>query len=280
MTQANATKEQLLLKKAFKEIHFYRGVAPTQAYEILIQNPSSSTPRLLEIIQQTIQRHDHTGDYYVAHIHALLLLAELREKKAYPLVINLLNLPFDSIDKLLGDMLTESIPKIILSIYDGNPEALYSLLFNSKTDPTLRSVIGATFSALVQQNLIAKEELLIRLQEVIASGKMHEDRAFFTTLANLAVECKLDPLYDTVRAAIKLGMVYDEDMDLKQFEKDLLQPLDKLVNEEDLQPLKSASKEILKWYTAEKPLTPKIERNGPCPCGSHLKFKKCCFEYL
>lgn len=104
-----------------------------------------ATPHLLQELKNAIQRHDLTENYYVAHIHALLLLSQFKEKKAYPLVIELLNLPIDAIDRLTGDMLTETIPNIIVSIYDGNPEPLFALLKNQEANEFVRSIIGVCF---------------------------------------------------------------------------------------------------------------------------------------
>ena len=38
----------------------------------------------------------------------------------------------------------------------------------------------------------------------------------------------------------------------------------------------SAEAEIGEWLSSINPGKPKIGRNDPCPCGSSLKYKKCC----
>jgi len=270
------------LQKALNEIHFYKNVVPVKAYEVVAEHREEVTPYLIQVLKDTIQKCDHTGDYYVAHIHALLLLSQFREKQAYPVVLELLNLPIDSIDRLLGDLLTETIPKVITSIYNGNPEPLFALLTNRETDKILRLVIGGCFSALIYQKLIAKEMVLLRLQEIVASGKMNNDPGFFTAIARLTMESKLEPLYDTIRAAFKTDMVDNEYMNIHIFEKELLLPIEQTNRIEDLNPLVDAATELAKWYgnPEDRPITVKIERNAPCPCGSGLKFKKCCIKRL
>lgn len=280
MTHLPLSVETISLQAALKEIHFYRGVMPLKAYEVLTKHQQEATPLLLQLLENIIPRHDRTGDYYVAHIHALLLLSQFREKKAYPLVMALLNLPIDSIDRLIGDMFTETIPKIVVSIYDGNPAPLFSLLTNQAVNQYVRNIVGVCFSALIYQRMIAKELVVLRLQEIVASGKMNEDQPFFTTLANITLKCKLEPLYDTVRAACRSGMVCTDTMDVHYFDQQLSRPIEEMISEEDLSPLTDATKELVFWYAHDKPITPKIERNSPCRCGSGLKFKKCCVDYL
>lgn len=273
-------EEMMSLKQALNEIHFYRGVIPSKAYEVLSAHQEKVTPLFIQIIKNVVERHNRTGDYYVAHIHALLLLSQFREKTLYPVVIELLNLPIESIDRLIGDMLTETMPKIITSIYDGNPEPLFALLVNHEAHEILRSIIGSCFSALVYQKMIEKELVLLRLQEVVASGKMNGDQAFFTALAQVVIQCKLEPLYDTVRAAFKAGMVLSEQMDIHYFEHSLSGPVDKLTREQYLNPFANPIDELSILYADVTPITPKIERNAVCPCGSGQKFKKCCIVHL
>lgn len=270
------------IANAFKEIHFFRGIIPVKAYQVLAAHKEEVTPVLIQLVKDAIQHRKATGDYYVAHIHAILLLSQFKEKKAYPLVIEVLNLPVELIDRLIGDMLTEIIPKIILSIYDGNPEPLFELLINHKSDFALRVVIGTCFSALIYQKMIESEIVLKRLQEVVARGKKNQDPDFYSALAILVIECKFEPLYDTLRAAFKAKLVNNHCIDLASFEQGLLQPIEKLVREQDLHPLTDAIKEMENWegYSYEKSVYPKIERNGLCPCGSGFKFKKCCISLL
>jgi len=282
MTQNIFETKTMSLQEAFNEIHFYRGVSPTKAYEVLINQQHESTPRLLQLLKEAIERHDRTGDYYVAHIHALLLLSQFKEKKAYPLVIELLNLPIDSIDRLIADMLTETIPKIIASIYDGNPEPLFAILVNKETNEFVRAIIASCFTALIYQNLINKEMVTLKLQEIVARGEMNQDQVFFTALVNITMDCKLEPLYDTARAAFKAGMVCKDLMGIGCFEKSLPLPIEKLKEKEYLSPITDALKELKEWgdYAGDVLLAVKIERNASCPCGSGQKFKKCCITHV
>ena len=42
----------------------------------------------------------------------------------------------------------------------------------------------------------------------------------------------------------------------------------------------AASDEFLKWLSLLGPAKQKIGRNDPCPCGSGLKYKKCCLKSI
>ncbi len=270
----------MTLQKAFSEIHFYRGAPPIEAYKFLIEHKDEATPHLLQELKNAVQRHGHTGDYYVAHVHSLVLLSKFREKKAYPIVVELLNLPIEAIDRLIGEMITQSLHKVIISVYEGNPEPLFNLLNNHEVDVFIKKVVGSSVSGLIHQKLIDKELVIFRLQEIIASGKMNQDPAFFTALAFMTMESKLLPLYDIVRAAFKIDLISVEMMNVHYFEENLLKSTDEINLKGDLDPINNAVNEIKNLYLDHAPIPVKIERNALCPCGSNQKFKKCCIRMI
>ncbi len=270
----------MTLQKAFSEIHFYRGVPPIESYKFLIEHKDEASPHLLQELKNAVQRHGRTGDYYVAHIHSLVLLSQFREKKAYPIIVELLNLPIEAIDRLIGEMITQSLHKVITSVYDGNPEPLFRLLNNHEVDVFIKKVVATSFSGLIHQKLIDKELVIFRLQEIIASGKMNQDPAFFTALSFMTMESKLEPLYDIVRAAFKIDLVSVDMMNAHYFEENLLKSIDESNLNGDLDPINDAVKEIKILYLDHAPIVVKIERNALCPCGSGQKFKKCCIRMI
>lgn len=101
------------------------------------------------------------------------------------------------------------------------------------------------------------------MQELVATGKMNQDQTFFTMLANVTMEGKLEPLYETVRAAFRLGLVNKDLMGISYFEESLLKPIDQVISKRELMPITSASDELALWgnYSNDKPIPVKIERN-------------------
>ena len=280
MSPLTPENKSMTLQKAFSGIHFYRGAPPIDAYEFLIKHEDRSTSHLLQELKNAIQRHGRTGDYYVAHVHALLLLSQFRNKKAYPFVIELLNLPIDAIDGLIGDMISHSLQKIITSVYDGNPEPLFDILNNHEVDKFIRGVVASSLSSLIYQKLIDKELVILRMQEIIASGRMSNDSVFYTALAYMTMNSKLEPLYDIVRAAFKLKIIPNDGINIQGFEETLLKSMEEINQKGDMDPIKSAVDKVKFYYLGHGAISVKIDRNSPCPCGSGQKFKKCCIQMI
>ena len=65
-------------------------------------------------------------------IIAIYLLALFREKKAYPLIIALLNKMPNSFEHTLFNDEIEDMPNILASTFNGNIELIYKLIENTK----------------------------------------------------------------------------------------------------------------------------------------------------
>jgi hypothetical protein len=267
------------LNQALETVFFFRGVIPNEALDYIASHRDQAIPLLLAELKNGITNCSKTGNYYVGHLFSLFLLAEFKEKQAYPLLIELLNLPIESIDRLLGDALTESLPSLMINLYDGDLDSLFSLLTNTTANRTLRDLIGYCLATLIYHKLVSAEEVTSRLQLLIASGKMTDDKAFFTALANLVLCAQLKPLNDVVIAAFNAGMIYQDAIDLAFFKKHLNDSPESLIPEKYRTQFSTAS-ELAKWanYMNKRPTEPKIGRNDPCPCGRGPKYKECCLK--
>jgi len=51
----------------------------------------------------------------------------------------LLRLPFQDLDDLLGDAVTESMAKIVAGVFDGDTDALFALMIDSSIDGFIRA---------------------------------------------------------------------------------------------------------------------------------------------
>src|ERR1700681_2760267 len=56
------------------------------------------------------------------------LLGEWREKSAYRPLAELLRLPRDELDPILGGAITETSHRVMAAVFDGNPDPLYDVI--------------------------------------------------------------------------------------------------------------------------------------------------------
>ena len=91
---------------------------PRAAVEAAVAQREEITPDLLRILEDSVDRApelDAEGDY-MGHLYAMVLLAQFRETRAYPLVVRFLSLPGDLLDSLGGDFVTEYAGRVLASV--------------------------------------------------------------------------------------------------------------------------------------------------------------------
>ena len=106
------TIEEILKALSHKDNKF-----PREALEQAAARKDEITPRLLKILERVADDPDEVLDLEdYSYYYALYLLAQFRETRAYPLVVRIASLPPDTVDELLGDTITEGLPKILASV--------------------------------------------------------------------------------------------------------------------------------------------------------------------
>jgi len=254
---------------------------------------------------ETLSEHEATLLF-----RGLYILGGARDTQACRPLLRLLCRPLSELDHLLGDAVTEGLPRIVAGVFDGDAEALFDLIADGSIDHFIRhSLIGAA-TFLTWKGLIEHERMrrfLTRFYEEPLA--VDDDEAWIGWLEAIAL-LGLRDLAPLVRSAWAKGRVPADALDLHDFEQDLadaeLAPDDverfqalglgyiedmiealewtdqvededqyELFDEEDL-----SDEDLFREYLS--PIEPvrnpmrHVGRNDPCPCGSGRKAKKCC----
>ena len=300
------------LEEILNELATYTGEFPKTAVEEAIEAKEEITPKLLEVLENTIEqaRNNTLDPDAMGHIYALYLLSQFKESKAYPLLIEILSLPGDLPDDLLDDSITEAASRMLASVCDGNTEPMRSLVENAEAYEYSR---GAALEAI----------LIYELQQGNREGTIDYYKHLFDTLpreysyiwGDLISCCnKLYPeeLYEDIKRAFEEDLVDPAFISLDDIDSNLRhskeEVLSSLSNRKLLQPIEDVVAEMEWWaafqtmlqesmptelpalsdprypsfsgssFSKQAPIRKekKIGRNEPCPCGSGKKYKKCC----
>ena len=87
------------------------------------KNKEEVTRELLKELEKVANNIEYYAekDTYIFHMYAMYLLAEFKEKRAFPIIIKIItNKKQEEVDYLLGDLITEDLRKILASTFDGN----------------------------------------------------------------------------------------------------------------------------------------------------------------
>ncbi len=255
----------------------------------LIEHKKLSTPLLLAILTETLEMYEGTDDFeYIPdercdYLIALYILSYFREPKAFALVIRFAQLAPEWNEKLLGDYVTESLVRWLISTYSGDLQAIKNVIENERLSKYARNAALKSLLGLFAENLLTRSEIIDYFQE-LARSDLVNNHEFATKLVMRATDLYPEELYQDI-------------MDL--FDKDLIEQF--FINKEAVDYMLSLGKEEClnsRIYNQEylKPITKVLShvstihlhdnsvklpgRNEHCYCGSYIKFKKCCYPLL
>ena len=299
------TKQEVL-----NEIKDFTEDFPGEVIKIIQENREDYISELLDsldyVYRNAKELREERSDYFL-HTYAMYLLAEFRERRAFPLLIKLLRLPETEIDYVLGGGLTEGFSRILFSTFDEeNSQELLDIIEDSELYEWARLSAVEAYGLLIKEGVVSSEGGTLYLRALINDKLPSDDsEVVFTAILGCIVDAKLVNLIPEVRLLYDDGKVdeqvygkYDGFVD-SLFRRDRSKPsyisdtiselgwwacFKKEANERPRfngDGLDSMFEEIRK-EVAQKNVatrkTKKVGRNDPCPCGSSKKYKKCCIN--
>ena len=286
---------------------------PKRAIKEVQANRLEYTSDLLEsldyVYKNAYELSERGSEYYL-HMYAMFLLAEFREKKAFPYLTKLLTLPEDFLDIFMGDTLTEDFCRVLLSTYDDeNIHLLSDIIENQELYEFARKSAVKAYGLLYAEGRVTQEDYISYLRSLIYS-KLPADRfdPIFTAIADSIIDVNLLQmipdvrfLYDNEKIDTSIIGEYEsflDFMDRKEHEKQRTYVSDAIAEMEWWACFKHARTKIssielkdgLGDFTTKKSMEDrkqdqkllqkqkKVGRNDPCPCGSGKKHKNCCLN--
>jgi len=300
-------------QETLDEIRDFSEIFPKEAIKEIQTNRADYITDLLhslEYVYHNAEKLRNDDSDYFLHTYAMYLLAEFREKRAFPLLINLLRLPEDNIDFILGDCLTDSFSRLLLSTFDDeNTQMLLDIIENQELYKWARLAALSTYELLINEGFISNEESISYLRSLI-HDKLPSDDSYvvFTGIVGCVIDAGLIDmipdvrfLYDNDRVDEMMYGKYDSFIDWVFHKRQSKQAyIDNTISElerwacfkhqrdDDSTSIKKSQNDI--FAELEKTIKPikqeitneqqpkKIGRNDACPCGSGKKYKKCCIN--
>lgn len=191
-----------------EELAFDMGSLPREAIEAAIAKKESITPFLLGVLKEALHNlcdiieHDN----YQEHLYAMYLLAQFREKQAYPLIIELISFPGEIPHAILGDVLTEDLSRILASVAGNEIEPLKRVIENPHLNEYSRAACQTALVTMVGCSIIPRSEVIDYFHSLYA-GKMERTPSFaWDNLISATCDLYPEELYEEIK------MAYAEDL--------------------------------------------------------------------
>jgi len=315
----------MLVKEIIENLIIFNEKFPEEALLEARAHKEEVTEELLESLryvnensEQIYNDTDQYGSDYFLHMYAMFLLSEFREKRAFPIIIDIIQKDSGIVDFLLGDCVTEDLNAILASTFNGDMELLSSVIENAEIDEYVRHAAFTSLNILLNQNVIDKQFVIDYIYELLNDKLEEDDFSITTEIVSFIADNHLFEFIKPVKKLYKEGKVelfvmgnYDSFLDiLFDFDSPPLarnlnyiedaiskmkwwacfdgseenpeknpESVADIISELD-KALKSDRDEPEPKKPAHTPAkaSPKIGRNQLCPCGSGKKYKKCCID--
>ena len=291
----------MTIPEILKALGPYTGRFPRQAMQAAIEQREAITPELLRVVEAVAENPEHYSrrEGHMLHLFALYLLAQFQEKRAYPSVVKMFSAPGETPFELAGDTVTERLNRIFASVYDGNPAPLQDLVENEAANEYVRNAAIDAFVVLAHTDQMTREAVVAYFTSLFHGKPKRSYSHTWDGLAIAVADLPAPELLDYVRQAYAEGLVSPGFVRLEGIERILREQkqgrrergrliTDAIAEMEWWASFKKAGQTASKVapaqpsaaVAADTPSLPKVHkkpwRNAPCPCGSGLKYKKCC----
>ena len=239
------------------------------------------------------------GDAPLLLVH---LCAAAGEAGAWRPLLAFLARPEEELEHALGDTLTDTLPRILVSVFDGDVAPLAALAADPQAAGQVRWSALDAAAALHARGLVDAAALAGMLEAVAEAGLEADDAGWIGWIqacGALAAAPGGDPaLAERARDMFAAGRIAPYFQEGQEIEEDLrrwAEDHDRLLHE--TRPIEDAVAELSSWHgfteagIAERRKAERhggsigrdtvvdpwrgIGRNDPCPCGSGRKFKRC-----
>jgi hydrogenase maturation protease len=141
---------------------------PGEALAAAVAQREAITPELLEVLRKASSGEANAVENQDdSPLMACYLLAEFREKRAFPDLVRICKLPDERIEALLGETITAGLPSILASVFDGDLESLLDIIFYRKAYEFARGSAVEAVVLLGLEGIIPREAMIETLRRVI-----------------------------------------------------------------------------------------------------------------
>ncbi|SDM49571.1 DUF1186 domain-containing protein [Halarsenatibacter silvermanii] len=178
------------------------------------QRPRDVTPHLLRVLEDTAATMEEAAksgtapDVSMLPIYALFLLADFGEERAFPLALEIISHREKVVDPVLGDVLTEDIPRVLLSVFNGDLQALKDVIENESIAHVSRTAALETLVLLVADGQLEREEVKDYFSYLYREGlKRKKDSFIWGILVTETKNLRLEELKSLAEMGYEEGYV-------------------------------------------------------------------------
>ena len=120
----------------------------------------ASGPLLRAALERAADGKLVDGDDELLLFRALHIVGVRRDPLGFDLLLRILHRPNDELEDLLGDAITETLPRIAIGVFNGDTEALFDAIVDLRLDEYVRSALLGAATFLTWEGRIERAQMV------------------------------------------------------------------------------------------------------------------------
>ena len=302
-------EENMEINEIVEKLKYYTPELPKEAITKALKQKEAITPKLLEMLEYTkknLEKIYNEEDDFFGYNYAYFLLAEFKEPKAFPYLIDLLNKDEEIVEYIIGDDYPGYVPRLLASTYNGDDKALFDIIENRQINEFIRCSTLQTFAILYLYGVKDRKFIVNYLKKLLDEREENDNSYLYEEIIEEVCHLKLIELTEEIDKILYIIENDEEREDLKNALKDKskinrnvypFKPFYEYIYDtvgimeewqcfryiEDEEFEKSDDYIICQYIIQKRKenyMNTKVDigRNDLCYCGSGKKYKKCCMN--
>ena len=208
------------IPEILRQLEVNEGTFPREAVAQAIEQREAITPELLRILEYACDNLEEIAerDAYFAHIYAMYLLAQFREVRAYPLIVQFFSIPGEITLDVTGDLVTEDLARILASVCDGDIAPIASLIENEEANEFVRYAAVSSLVALVACGEQKRDDVITYLQTLFRGKLVRKCSHVWDALVSASTDLYPEEVVGDIELAYQHQLIDSDYMGLERVE--------------------------------------------------------------
>lgn len=210
------------IEELIEEFDWYDGIYKREEMEEALTLREEITPHLLRILEEVADAPlRYAQEEHNANIYAVALLAHFQEPAAFKPIIHAFCIPDEPRDILWGDMVTETLPTLLLQTCSGRLDVIKGLIRDQKTPEYVRGAAIVALTYAVVRGEAVREEVIAFLSGLFTGTEAAPDSDFWSDVACAITDLHPRESMAVIRQAFADGLVHPDYVGLHEIEEEL-----------------------------------------------------------
>jgi len=218
----NQEEKEQKIKELLEAFRIFDGKYKKEEVDAAVELREEITPYLIKILENLLDNaNEDSKESAFDHIYAVMLLGHFKEPKAHKVIVDIFSLPPDFPHAFFGDIVTESLPTLLVDTCDGSVELIKSLMVNKEAYEYCRGSACESLAYAVIKGYLSREEVLTFFASLFTGTEAEKGSDFWGVIANTACDLYPAEIMDTIRRGYNDGIIDAISIDLADFERNL-----------------------------------------------------------